>query len=61
MRISKNPTTCASCGGVKGKGHAKEMYDICLGKNISQLCQHCMADLLRLTCKMNSDYHGRLK
>lgn len=61
MRLNKVPTACSSCGGEKGKGKVKEMYDICFGRDIFHLCQLCMGDLLRLTCKANSDYHVRLK
>lgn len=61
MRINKVPTACSSCGGEKGKGKVKEMYDICFDRDIFHLCQLCMADLLKLTCRMNAEYYARTK
>lgn len=61
MRVSKGDVKCTSCGGVKGKNKVKVMYDICLGTDISHLCQLCMADLLKLTCRMNAEYYARVK
>lgn len=61
MRISKTSTKCTSCNKSKKDKPVKEMYDLCFGDDIFHLCQLCMADLLRLTCKANSEYYARLK
>ena len=63
MRVSKGNKSCTSCGGTKGtkKSHVKELFDVCIGDNLHHICQHCMADVLRLTCKMNTEYYARVK
>lgn len=61
MRVSKIKMNCTSCNGRKGKGKVKELYDLAFGNEIVHLCQLCMADLLRLTCKANHEYNARVK